>query len=174
MDAAYGGVSVIVSIIAAMDRKRGIGVDNKLPWRLSADLKRFRELTMGHHIIVGRKTFESIGRPLPGRRMIVVTRNRNYKAEGCDVAHSVEDAINMAKKRGESEVFICGGAEIYAESIGIADRMYLTFVEARVAADTFFPEFDEHEWSEGESFYQPADEKNQYAFSFKLMVRKNG
>jgi dihydrofolate reductase len=133
---------VIVSIIAAMDRKCGIGVDNKLPWRLSADLKRFRELTMGHHIIVGRKTFESIGRPLPGRRMIVVTRDRNYKAEGCDLAHSVEDATRLARERGESEVFICGGAEIYAQSIGIVGRMYLTFVGAEVAADTFFPEFD--------------------------------
>jgi dihydrofolate reductase len=174
MDAAYGGVSVIVSIIAAMDRKRGIGFDNKLPWKLSADLKRFRDLTMGHHIIVGRKTFESIGRPLPGRRMIVVTRNRNYKTEGCDVAHSVEDATRLARERGESEVFICGGAEIYAESIGIADRMYLTFVDAEVAADTFFPEFDEQEWSVQESFHQPADERNQYPSTFKLMVRKNG
>src|SRR5262245_3904331 len=174
MDAAYGGVSVIVSIIAAMDRKRGIGFDNKLPWKLSADLKRFRDLTMGHHIIVGRKTFESIGRPLPGRRMIVVTRNRNYKAEGCDVAHSVEDATTLARERGESEVFICGGAEIYAESIRGANRMYLTFVDAEVAADTFFPEFDEQEWIERESFYQPADEKNQYPSTFKLMVRKNG
>ncbi|HEX2488731.1 MAG TPA: dihydrofolate reductase [Blastocatellia bacterium] len=163
---------MIVSIIAAMDRKRGIGADNKLPWRLSADLKRFRELTMGHHIIVGRKTFESIGRPLPGRRMIVVTRDRNYKAEGCDIAHSVEDATRLARERGESEAFICGGAEIYAQSIGIVDRMYLTFVDAEVAADTFFPEFDEQEWSERESFYQPADEKNQYPFTFKLMVRK--
>jgi len=162
---------VIISIIAAMDRNRGIGVDNKLPWRLSADLKRFRELTMGHHIIVGRKTFESIGRPLPGRRMIVVTRDGNYKAEGCDVAHSVEDAINLARERGESELFICGGGEIYSQSIGIADRMYLTFVDAEVAADTFFPEFDQREWSERESFYQPADEKNQYAFKFKLMIR---
>jgi dihydrofolate reductase len=164
---------VIISIIAAMDRKRGIGVDNKLPWRLSADLKRFRELTMGHHIIVGRKTFESIGRPLPGRWMIVVTRDRSYRAEGCDVAHSVEDAINLARERGESEVFICGGAEIYAQSIGIVDRMYLTFVDAEVAADTFFPAVDEREWSERESFYQPANEKNQYPFTFKLMVRKN-
>ena len=162
---------MIISIIAAMDRNRGIGVDNKLPWRLSADLKRFRELTMGHHIIVGRKTFESIGRPLPGRRMIVVTRDGNYKAEGCDVAHSVEDAINLARERGESELFICGGGEIYSQSIGIADRMYLTFVDAEVAADTFFPEFDQREWSERESFYQPADEKNQYAFNFKLMIR---
>jgi dihydrofolate reductase len=163
---------VIISIIAAMDRKRGIGVDNNLPWRLSADLKRFRELTMGHHIIVGRKTFESIGRPLPGRRMIVVTRDGNYKADGCDVAHSVEDAINLARERGEIEVFICGGSEIYARSIEIVDRMYLTLVEAEVAADTFFPEFDEREWSERESFYQPADEKNQYAFTFKLVKRK--
>ncbi len=165
---------MIISIIAAMDRKRGIGVDNKLPWRLSADLKRFRELTMGHHIIVGRKTFESIGRPLPGRRMIVVTRDVNYKAEGCNVANSVEDAVNLARERGESEVFFCGGAEIYAQTIGIADRMYLTFVDAEVAADTFFPEFDEREWSELESSYQPADERNQYPFTFKLMVRKNG
>jgi dihydrofolate reductase len=163
---------VIVSIIAAMDRKCGIGVDNKLPWRLSADLKRFRELTMGHHIIVGRKTFESIGRPLPGRRMIVVTRDRNYKAEGCDLAHSVEDATRLARERGESEVFICGGAEIYAQSIGIVDRMYLTFVGAEVAADTFFPEFDEQKWDELESVYQPADEKNQYPFTFKLLVRR--
>ena len=165
---------MIVSIIAAMDRKRGIGVDNKLPWRLSADLKRFRELTMGHHIIVGRKTFEAIGRPLPGRQMIVVTRDRNYEAEGCDLSHSLEDAIDLARERGESEAFICGGAEIYAQSIDVADRMYLTFVDAEVAADTFFPEFDEREWRERESFDQPADEKNQYPFTFKLMVRKNG
>jgi dihydrofolate reductase len=103
--------------------------------------------------------------------MIVVTRDRTYNAEGCDVAHSVEDAINLARERGESEVFICGGAEIYAQSIAIADRMYLTFVDAEVAADTFFPEFDELEWSERESFYQPADEKNQHAFNFKLLIR---
>jgi dihydrofolate reductase len=167
-------VNVIVSIIAAMDRKRGIGVDNRLPWRLSADLKRFRELTMGHHIIVGRKTFESIGRPLPGRRMIVVTRDATYKAEGGDVAHSIEDAVSLARERGESEVFICGGAEIYSKTIGIADRMYLTFVDAEVAADTFFPEFDERDWSERESFYQPADEKNQHPSTFKALVRACG
>jgi dihydrofolate reductase len=165
---------VIISIIAAMDRNRAIGVDNKLPWRLPADLKRFRDLTMGRHLIMGRKTYESIGKPLPGRRMIVVTRDTTYKAEGCDVVHSVEDAINLASERGESEVFIGGGAEIYAQSIGIVDRMYLTFVDAEVEADTFFPEFDEREWNELGSFYQPADEKNQYAFNFRLMVRKNG
>jgi dihydrofolate reductase len=167
----YGGISVIVSIIAAMDRKRGIGVDKQLPWRLSADLKRFRDLTMGHHIVVGRKTFESIGRPLPGRRTIIVTRDQGFKVEGCDVVHSVEEAIELTRSRGESEAFICGGAEIYAQSTAIADRMYLTFVDAEVAADTFFPQFDEREWSERESFYQPANEKNQYPFTFKLLVR---
>src|SRR5262245_19485059 len=176
MGALYGGVSVIVSIIAAMDKKRGIGVDNKLPWRLSADLKRFRELTMGHHIIVGRKTFESIiqigGRPLPGRRMIIVTRDRNFKVDDCDAAHSIEDAISLARERGESEVFICGGAEIYAQSIEVADRMYLTLVGAEVAADAFFPEFDERQWIERESFYQAADEKNQYPFTFKTLARR--
>jgi len=139
---------------------------------LSADLKRFREITMSHHIVIGRKTFESIGRPLPGRRMIIVTRNRNFKVEDCDVAHSVEDAIRLARERGESEVFICGGAEIYAQSIGVADRMYLTFVDMEGRADTFFPEFDEREWSEQQSFYHQADEKNQASFTFKLMARK--
>ncbi|MGE0131361.1 MAG: dihydrofolate reductase [Blastocatellales bacterium] len=163
---------MIVSIIAAMDRKRGIGVDNKLPWRLSADLKKFRELTMGHHIVVGRKTFESIGKPLPGRRMIIVTRDRTYKIEGCDVVHSVKEAIGMARGRGESEAFICGGAEIYAQTIGIADRMYLTFVDAEVSADVFFPGFDESAWVEKERLSYPADENNQYTFTFKLLTRK--
>jgi dihydrofolate reductase len=154
-----------------MDRKRGIGAGNKLPWRLPADLKRFRDLTMGHHIIVGRKTFESIGRPLPGRRTIVVTSNVDYKAEGCDLAHSIEDALNLARERGENEVFICGGGEIYGQTMAIADRMYLTVVDAEVAADIFFPEFDEREWNVQESFYHPADQKNEYAFNFKMMVR---
>jgi len=103
--------------------------------------------------------------------MIIVTRDKNYQAEGCDVVHSVENAIELARGRGESEAFICGGAEIYAQTIGFADRMYLTLVDAEVAADTFFPQFDEREWSERESFYQPADEKNQYPFTFKLLVR---
>ena len=134
-------------------------------------MKRFRDLTMGRHIVVGRRTYESIGRPLPGRRMVVVTRDINFKTDGCDVANSLEDAIELARERGESEVFICGGAEIYARSIGIAERMCLTLVDAEVAADTFFPEFDERDWRELESIYQPADEKNQYAFNFRLMIR---
>ena len=102
------------SLLVAMDEKRGIGKDGNLPWRLSSDLKRFRELTMGHHQIVGRRTFESIGKPLPGRHTIVVTRNSNFKHEGCLVARSVEDAIAFARERGETEVFVIGGAEILA------------------------------------------------------------
>ena len=154
-----------------MDRNRGIGIDNKLPWRLPADLKRFRELTMGHHIIVGRKTYESIGRPLPGRRMIIVTHNPNYRTEGCDVAHSIEDAIGLALERGESEVFICGGSEVYARSLPLAGRIYLTLVDTEVSADTFFPEWDEQEWKEEESSYFAPDEQNKYSSVFKIFKR---
>jgi dihydrofolate reductase len=157
-----------------MDRKRGIGLDNQLPWRLSADLKKFRELTMGHHIIVGRKTFASIGKPLAGRQIIVVTRDGGFQAEGCLVCHSPEEAIQLASARGESEVFVCGGAEIYEQSIALADRLYLTLVDADVAADTFFPKFDERDWRERESSFHPADERNQFPFTFKLLVRKDG
>ncbi|HWP45345.1 MAG TPA: dihydrofolate reductase [Blastocatellia bacterium] len=163
---------MIVSIIVAMDEKRGIGRDNRLPWRLSADMKRFRELTMGHHMIMGRKTFESISKPLPGRETIIVTRDPDYSAEGCLIAHSVEDALRLARERGEGEVFIVGGAEIYAQTLARADRMYLTRVHTVTEADTFFPEWDEAAWVEKESFYHPADEKNQYPFTFKLLERR--
>src|SRR5262245_28586870 len=154
-----------------MDRNRGIGIDNKLPWRLPADLKRFRELTMGHHIIVGRKTFESIGTPLPGRQMVIVTRNRNYRREGCLLVHSYEDAISLAQSRGESEVFVCGGAEVYARALPLAEKIYLTLVDAEVGADTFFPRWYEKEWIEQESSDFVADEKNQYRFTFRVLIR---
>src|ERR1044071_9960120 len=112
-----------------MDEKRGIGKAGGLPWRLSADLKRFRELTMGHHLIVGRKTFESIGKPLPGRQMIIVTRQAGFHAEGCFIVNSVDDALRLARERGESEVFVIGGAEIYAQTLALAVRLYLTLVD---------------------------------------------
>lgn len=165
---------MIVSLIAAMDKRRGIGRDNQLPWRLSADLKRFRELTMGHHIIVGRKTFESIGKPLPGRQMILVTRDRNFNTgfenEICAVCHSLDDAIELARSHGENEVFVCGRAEIYQQSIALADRLYLTLVNAEVEADKFFPELKLENWNELESVFHPADEKNQFSFTFKLLA----
>jgi dihydrofolate reductase len=163
---------VIISIIVAMDRNRGIGIENRLPWRLSADLKRFRELTMGHHLIVGRKTYESIGKPLPGRQMIVVTRDPDYRAEGCIVLHSLNDAIETAAARGENEVFICGGAEIYRKALARAGTLYLTQVDAEVDADTFFPEMDWTQWIEKERISHGADDKNQYSFIFKILNRQ--
>ena len=163
---------MIISLILAMDEKRGIGKDGKLPWRLSSDLKRFRELTMGHHLIVGRKTFESIGKPLPGRQTIIVTHNASFKPDGCLVAASVQDALAVAQERGETEVFVIGGAEIYSQTLEMADRVYLTLVHAKVDADTFFPEINHDSWTETQSVFQPADEKNQYAFTFKLLERK--
>ena len=162
---------MIVSLIAALDRHRGIGKDNQLPWRLSADLKRFRELTMGHHLIVGRKTYESIGKPLPGRTMIIVTRQPGFQAEGSLVVDSVAAALALAESRGESEVFVIGGAEIYVQTLAQADRLYLTQVEAEVAADTFFPAFAEDNWQEVERNAHAADEKNQYAFTFVTLTQ---
>lgn len=162
---------MIISLLVAMDEKRGIGKDGKLPWRLSSDLKRFRELTVGHHLIVGRKTFESIGKPLPGRQTIVVTRNADYMVEGCLIARSVESALELAESRGENEAFVIGGADIYAQALGFADRIYLTEVHAEVDADTYFPEFDRSAWTEKQTSYQPADEKNQHACTFMVLER---
>jgi dihydrofolate reductase len=164
---------VIISLIVAMDRRRGIGIENRLPWRLPADLKRFRELTMGHHLIVGRKTYESIGKPLPGRRMVIITRDPNYHVDGCFVAHSVEEALDHSRAEGESEAFIGGGAEIYAQTLPSADRIYLTVVEAEVEADVFLPRWNEEEWVERERISHPPDEKNALPFTFKLLVRRS-
>ncbi len=162
---------MIVSLIAAMDRRRGIGKDNQLPWRLPADLKRFRELTTGHHIITGRKTYESIGKPLPGRTTIIITRNRDYVAEGCFVVHSLADALALARTRGEPEAFVIGGAEIYAQALPEADRLYLTLVDAEVEADAFFPEFDQSAWQVKEISEQAADEKNSLRHTFQVYDR---
>ena len=166
---------MIISLIVAMDEKRGIGWKGKVPWRLSSDLKRFRELTMGHHIIVGRKTFESIGKPLPGRQTIIVTRNPDFSAEGCFVVRSIDEAVNLAKSRGETEAFICGGARIYAEAITRAQRFYLTVVHAQVESDTFFPEWDEGAWTRNQSAHHEADDKDEYSSTFAwLEVAEEG
>ena len=157
---------MLISIIAAMGRNRAIGYKNTLPWKLPTDLQRFKLLTLGHHMIMGRKTFESIGRPLPGRTSIIITRQKDFQAEGCLIAHSLDAAIELAKSRGEEEAFIIGGAEIYAQALSIADRMYLTMVEAEPEADAFFPEFDENLWEKSSEEIVAADEKNQYAMRF--------
>jgi dihydrofolate reductase len=163
---------VIVSIIVAIDDRGGIGKANRLPWRLGGDMKRFKELTTGHHLIVGRKTFESIGRLLPGRQMVIVTRDDNYRPEGCLTSGSVREAIDLAAKRGEDEVFIGGGYGVYEEALPLADRIYLTRVKAAVDADTFFPEIDATEWAEAPIEMHQADERNDYAFSFSTLQRK--
>ena len=126
-----------LSIIAAMARNRVIGKDNRLPWRIPADLKRFKALTMGHAMIMGRKTYESIGRPLPGRTTIVISRG--FTAEGVELARTVEEAL--ARARGD-EVFICGGAEIYRQTIDRADRFYMTLIDREIEGDTYFPSID--------------------------------
>lgn len=160
-----------ITIIAAMDRRLGIGKDQKIPWRLSSDLKRFKQLTMGHHIVMGRKTFESIGRALPGRQTVIITRGV-YAAEGCDIVHSLDEAIGLCERRGEAELFICGGGEIYAEALPLTDRLYLTLVDAIVEADTFFPPINPNDWIEVASEQHPAGEKDEYSFTFRQLERK--
>ena len=136
---------MIISIIVAVAENNAIGYDNHLLWHISEDLKRFKSFTTGHHIIMGRKTYESVGKPLPGRINIVISRQANYSAEGCLVAKSLEEALELAKQ--DSEVFIIGGGEIYKEVLSITDKIYLTRVHAGFAADTFFPELNLSEWA---------------------------
>jgi dihydrofolate reductase len=152
-----------------MERNGVIGRDGDLPWHLSADLRRFKQLTMGHHIIMGRKTFESIGRLLPGRTSIVVTRQPDFTAPGAVVAHSLNDAIAAASD--DEEAFIIGGAEIYHQALAVIDRIYLTEVEADVPGDARFPEFDRTEWTVAERTEYPADERNDHPHTFTVLER---
>ena len=129
-----------ISIIAAMGNRRQIGKDNKLLWHISDDLKNFKKLTLGHHILMGRKTYESIGRPLPGRTTIIMSRNPEYKANGCKVVGTFELAVSIAEDGGDSELFICGGEEIYKKLLPEADRFYISSVDFNGEADAFFPD----------------------------------
>ncbi|MFP2926651.1 dihydrofolate reductase [Pyxidicoccus sp. 3LG] len=135
-----------LSAIVAMASNRVIGAGNQLPWRLPADLARFKRLTMGHTLVMGRKTYESIGRPLPGRAFIVVTRQRDFAPAGVQVAHSVDDALEQTRARGDVEVFIAGGAELYAQTQERWSRLYLTRIARDFPGDTFFPEVDLSGW----------------------------
>jgi len=158
-----------LSIIAAMSANRVIGSHNDLPWRLPADWKRFKSLTMGHHLIMGRKTFESIGQPLPGRTTVVITHQTGYAPEGVLVAHSVEQALQMAA--GDDEVFVAGGAQIYQQMFPRADRLYLTSIHEEFEGDTDFPEFEESDWQLiSEESHEP-DEKNLYPYTFSIYER---
>ncbi len=131
-----------INIIAAVGENRALGKDNKLLWHISEDLKRFRKLTFGHPVIMGRKTFESIGKPLPDRTNIIVTRNKNFQAPGCLVTDSLEKALEKAGKI-DSETFVIGGGEIYKEAVPLANRLYLTLVKNSPEADTFFPDWSD-------------------------------
>lgn len=135
-----------LSIIVAMAKNRTIGVDNTLPWRCPEDLRHFKELTMGHHMIMGRKTFDSIGKPLPGRTTVVVTRDKNLKIDGCLIAHSLLEAV--AACASDNHVFIVGGADIYAQSLALVDTLYITEIQQDVTGDAHFPEFDPRTWQE--------------------------
>lgn len=161
-----------LSIIAALSTNNVIGRNNDIPWRLSTDLKRFKALTMGHHLLMGRKTYESVGRPLPGRVTVVITRQEGFAPEGVTVVHSLEEAIRVAAAANDAEAFIAGGAEIYQQSMHRADRMYLTRVHADVEGDTFFPDFDDvSEWRLTDAEHFDADEKNEHPFSFLTYER---
>jgi dihydrofolate reductase len=159
-----------LSIIVAMDRNRVIGRGDTLPWHISSDLKNFKKITMGNPIIMGRKTHESIGRPLPGRKNIILTRDKNYSSEGCTVLHSMDEIFEHCKE--VDEVMITGGSEIYKLSLEQATRLYLTEVHTEIEGDTFFPEFDRSEWREVSREDHSSDEKNEFDYSFVLLERE--
>jgi dihydrofolate reductase len=153
-----------LSIIVALSENNVVGVDNKLPWHLSADLKRLKSITMGHHIIMGRKTFESFGKPLPGRTNVIITRNKKYKANGTIVVFSLREALEIAKK--DKEAFIFGGGEIFREALPMVNKIYMTKIHQYFTGDTFFPELNRREWIEVTREDHQPDEVNKYSYSF--------
>ena len=163
---------MIISLIVAAAKNQAIGKDNRMIWHLSNDMKRFRRLTTGHHILMGRKTYASLGKPLKNRTNLVVTRNAEYSSEGFEVFTSLEAAIEYAKANGEEELFVIGGGEIYKALMPIANRIYLTKVLAEPDADAFFPEINEEDWMVTFEEAHLADEKNDHAFIFIDLERR--
>lgn len=165
---------MIVSLIAALSKNRVIGKDNDLPWSLPDDMKYFMQTTKGHHVIMGRKNYDSIPekfRPLPNRTNMVISRNQNLSLPGCLVFHSIEEAIQHAKNAGEHELFIIGGAEIYRQSLALAHKLYLTEIQADIEGDTYFPDFDKNTWKESSRKHHPSDERHVYSFDFVIYER---
>ncbi len=162
----------MVTIIVAIAKNNAIGKGNDLIWYLPADLKRFKKITTGHTIIMGRNTFESIGKPLPNRRSIIITRQKDYKIEGCFTANSIEQALELAKD--ENEVFIIGGSQIYKQVLekNLVDRLDVTLVHEEFDADAFFPEIDLNIWEETKREDFKSDEKNKYDYSFVTYIKK--
>jgi dihydrofolate reductase len=161
---------VIVSLIAAVAANGVIGRDNDLPWHLPDDLKHFKELTTGHTVIVGRRTYESVGKPLPNRRWIVLTHRPDYAPPGVEVAPDLDAALALA--RGEAEVFVAGGGDVFRDALPRADRMYLTHIAADIPGDVVFPAFDAAAWTVVEEEFHPADPRHAYAFTFRRYDRR--
>tara|TARA_R110002050_G_scaffold149571_2_gene276251 strand:+ start:1806 stop:2300 length:495 start_codon:yes stop_codon:yes gene_type:complete len=153
-----------ITLIAAMAENRVIGKDNQLIWHFPDDLKHFKQLTSGHHVIMGRKTFESVGRPLPNRTNIIITRQDEYRVEGCLIAHSIEEAISMVKN--DERPFIVGGAEIYKQALDFADTIELTIIHGNYEGDSYFPEFDLGIWKLARGEKKEADAKHIHPFEF--------
>jgi len=160
---------MITSIIVAMDMNRVIGKDNQLPWRLPRELQYVKQTTMGHPIILGRKNYEAIGRPLPGRRNIVMTKDPQFSAEGCEIAHSVEEVYQLCE--GEEEIFIFGGEQIYKLFLEKTDKLYVTVIHHEFEGDTFFPEIDYNQWKEISKVQGITDEKNPYTYFYHVYER---
>ncbi len=160
---------MIVSIVVAIAQNNAIGKDNQLLWHLPKDLKHFKDITSGHTVIMGRKTYESVGKPLPNRRNIIITR-QNIVINGCEVVNSIEEALKLCT--GEAEVFIVGGAEIYKQAMTLTDRIYLTIVHQEFDADTYFPEIKENIWKETERQDHESDEKHLFPYSFITLERR--
>ncbi|MEJ5963678.1 dihydrofolate reductase [Pedobacter immunditicola] len=161
---------MIVSMVVAISENNAIGKNNQLLWHLPADLKHFKEITSGHTIIMGRKTYESIGEALPKRRNIVITRNTELALPGVEVMHSLQEALSSCEE--ENEVFIIGGAEIFNQSLNLTDKIYLTRVHQNYAADTFFPDIDLTKWQESNIESHEPDEKNAIAYTFSTLESK--
>lgn len=159
-----------IALIVAMAKNRTIGINNTLPWRCPEDLKHFKALTMGHHMIMGRKTFDSIGKALPGRTTVVVTRNQNLSIDGCVIAHSLQEAIELSAN--DTEIFVVGGAELYAQSLDIVDTLYITEIQQDVKGDAHFPHFDINKWQETSRKSHTQETPQPLAYDFVTYQRK--
>ena len=164
--------TMVKSIIVAQTENNVIGKDNQLLWRMPRDMQHFRQKTMGHHVIMGRKTFASINKPLPGRELIVISRMPHYQIAGVTVVHSVAAALKFAERAGETELFIAGGGEIYRAMLPLADKLYLTEIKTQLVGDTFFPNINPSAWEEVKCLHYPADDKHAYGCRFVEYIRR--
>ncbi len=161
---------MIISLVAAAGNNNVIGGNNRLLWKMPTDMKFFMNLTMNHSVIMGRKTYESFGKPLKNRKNIIITRDKTLLIEGCEVVHSLDEALLLVK--GEEEVFIIGGAEIYRQSMSIANKIYLTRIYGDFEGDAYFPDINQEKWLQTRIAEHPADEKNPYPFAFLEYIKK--